>query len=110
METVSVQTIQNRSEQAKSFHEKPVPCQVGFAVAFGRRVVLLGALPASAAILPSALFMSDGSLGASWASSVQQVLLPVNRPRLPSLRQELGQDLGAVTWTRRLSSVLGSQP
>jgi hypothetical protein len=50
---------------AKSFHEKAGPRQVGFAVAFGRRVVLLGALPASAAILPSALFMSDGSLGAS---------------------------------------------
>jgi hypothetical protein len=37
------------------------------------------------------------SLGASWASSFQQVLLPDNRPRLPSLRRELGQDLGAVT-------------
>jgi hypothetical protein len=49
----------------KSFHEKAGPRQVGFAVAFGRRVVLLGALPASVAILPSALFMSDGSLGAS---------------------------------------------
>src|ERR1700722_14331218 len=48
-----------------SFHEKAGPRQVGFAVAFGRRVGLLGALPASAAILPSALFMSDGSLGAS---------------------------------------------
>jgi len=82
---------------SKSFHEKAGPRQVGFAVAFGRRVVLLGALPASAAILPSALFMSDGSLGASWASSVQQVLLPVNRPRLPSLGRELGQDLVAVT-------------
>jgi len=34
---------------------------------------------ASVAILPSALFVSDDSLGASWAFSFQQVLLPVNR-------------------------------
>jgi len=58
-------TTRDHLQAAKSFHEKAGPCQVGFAVAFGRRVVLLGALPASAAILPSALFMSDGSLGAS---------------------------------------------
>ena len=37
------------------------------------------------------------SLGASWAYSFQQVLLPDNRPRLPSLRRKLGQDLVAVT-------------
>jgi hypothetical protein len=41
-------------------------------------------------ILASALFVERLSLGASWASSVQQVLLPENRPRLPSLGQELG--------------------
>jgi len=52
---------------------------------------------ASVAILPSALFFERFSLGASWASSFQQVLLPDNRPRLPSLRRELGQDLVAVT-------------
>jgi hypothetical protein len=46
------------------------------------------------------------SLGASWASPVQRVLLPDNRPRLPSLRQKSDQDLGAVTRTRRLSSAL----
>src|SRR6266478_2627544 len=52
---------------------------------------------ASVAILPSALFVERFSLGASWASSFQQVLLPDNRPWLPSLRRELGQDLVAVT-------------
>jgi len=38
---------------------------------------------ATVAILPSALFFERFSLGASWASSFQQVLLPDNRPRLP---------------------------
>src|SRR5216684_6594411 len=42
-------------------------------------------------------FVERFSLGASWASSFQQVLLPDNRPRLPSLRRQLGQDLVAVT-------------
>jgi hypothetical protein len=37
------------------------------------------------------------SLGARWASSFQQVLLPDYRPWLPSLRRELGQELVAVT-------------
>ena len=37
--------------------------------------------------------MSDDSLGASWAFSFQQVLLPDNRPWLPSLRREVGRDL-----------------
>ena len=37
------------------------------------------------------------SLGASWAYSFQQVLLPDYRPRLPFLGWELGQDLVAVT-------------
>ncbi len=46
---------------------------------------------ASVAILPSALFVERFSLGA------KQVLLPDNRPWLPSLRRELGQDLVAVT-------------
>src|SRR5271167_1742031 len=35
------------------------------------------------------------SLGASWACSLQQVLLHDNRPRFPSLRWELGQDFAA---------------
>jgi len=67
---------------------------------------LLLSRAASVAILPSALFVERFSLGVSWASSFQQVLLPDYRPRLPSLRQKLGQDLVAVTWTRRLSSAL----
>ena len=37
--------------------------------------------------------MSDCSLGASWAFSFQQVLLPENRPQLPYLRTEVGRDL-----------------
>src|SRR5258705_7671625 len=41
---------------------------------------------ASVAILPSALFYERFSLGANWAFPFQQVLLPDNRPWLPSLR------------------------
>jgi len=48
---------------------------------------------ASVAILPSALFRSDSSLGASWAYSFQQVLLPEKRPRSP-FAGELGPGLG----------------
>ena len=36
-------------------------------------------------------------LGASWAFSFQRVLLPENRPWLPSVGRELGRDLAAVT-------------
>jgi hypothetical protein len=64
---------------------------------------------ASVTILPSALFVERFSLGASWAFPFQQVLLPDNRPRLPSLRRQLGQDLVAVTCTRRLSSAVRMQ-
>src|SRR5450631_2340354 len=64
---------------------------------------------ASAAILPSALFYERFSLGTSWAFSFQQVLLPENRPRLPSLRRELGQDLAAVARTRRFRSTISIQ-
>ena len=60
-------------------------------------VTLHSSRAASVAILPSALFVERFSLGASWAYSFQQVLLPEYRPRLPSLRWELGQDLVAVT-------------
>ena len=57
---------------------------------------------ASVAILPFALFVSDISLGARWVFSFQWVLLPDYRPLLCSLREKLGQDLVAVTRTRRL--------
>jgi hypothetical protein len=40
---------------------------------------------ASVAILPFALFVSDGSLGARWMFSFQRVLLPDYRPLSPSL-------------------------
>jgi hypothetical protein len=40
------------------------------------------------------LGLSDCSLGASWASSVQQVLLPDNRPRLPFSSTGVGPGLG----------------
>jgi len=52
---------------------------------------------ASVAILLSALFGERFSLGASWVYSIQQVLLPDNRPLLPSLEGKLGQELDAVT-------------
>ena len=44
------------------------------------------------------------SLGARWVFSFQWVLLPDYRPLLCSLREKLGQDLVAVTRTRRSSS------
>jgi hypothetical protein len=50
---------------------------------FSRRV-------ASVAILPSALLMSDFSLGANWAFSFQPVLPPDYRPAVPSQRIEPG--------------------
>jgi hypothetical protein len=43
---------------------------------------------ASVAIIPSALFSERFSLGGSWASSFQRVLLPDNRPWLSSLGRE----------------------
>src|SRR6202011_5435664 len=67
---------------AESFHEKAGVSQVCFLlppVSF-----LSSSRAASVAILPSALFVERFSLGASWASSIQQVLLPDYRPRLPS--------------------------
>jgi hypothetical protein len=48
---------------------------------------------ASVATLPSALLVSDFSLGASWVFSIQQVLLPGKRPRLSYLRGKLDQEL-----------------
>ena len=79
----------------KSFHEKAGASQVGFSFPSCGPFRLSRA--ASVAILPSALFVERLSLGASWASSFQQVLLPDYRPGLPSLRWKLGQDLVAVT-------------
>jgi len=79
---------------AKSFHEKAGECQDGFSLPPYKSFFFRAA---SVAILPSALFGERFSLGASWASSFQQVLLPDNRPRFPPFRQELGQDLVAVT-------------
>jgi len=37
--------------------------------------------------------VSGFSLGASWAFSFQQVLLPENRPRLPSVPRGVGPGL-----------------
>jgi hypothetical protein len=59
---------------------------------------------ASVAILPFALVVSDISLGARWVFSFQWVLLPEYRPLLCSVGEKLGQDLVAVTRTRRSSS------
>jgi hypothetical protein len=86
----------------KSFYELTGQCVKSvFFFPFFLSFFLWGSLPmsraASVAILPSALFCERLSLGASWAYSFQQVLLPDYRPRLPSLRWELGQDLVAVT-------------
>ncbi|MFZ0702138.1 MAG: hypothetical protein WBX13_03880, partial [Candidatus Acidiferrales bacterium] len=52
--------------------------------------------PLSPSFHPHSLF-ERFSLGASWAYSFQQVLLPDNRPLLPSVRWEPGQELVAVT-------------
>src|SRR5260370_30210246 len=74
------------SARTKSFHESVK--SVFLLPPIGVFCVRAG--PPPVAILPSALFFERFSLGASWASSLQQVLLPDNRPRLPSLRRELG--------------------
>jgi hypothetical protein len=54
----------------KSFHEKAGTCQDGFFFFFSGGFFRLSRA-ASVAILPSALFVSEFSLGASWASFVQ---------------------------------------
>ena len=63
---------------------------------------------ASVAILPSAVCSERFSLAARWAYSIQSVLRPDYRPRLLSIGRELGQDFGAVTGSRRLSSAVTS--
>jgi len=90
-------TEPNTFESPKSFHEKAGSCQLGFVFAFGCRVVFLRTDPPLPPSFHPHSLWSDDSLGASWAFSFQQALLPVNRPRLRSLRPELGQDLAAVT-------------
>jgi hypothetical protein len=66
------------NRRPKYFHEK---AGVGQACFFFLAAALFGlSRAASVAILPSALFVERFSLGASWASSFQQVLLPDNRP------------------------------
>ena len=54
--------------------------------------------------------LSDGSLGASWASSVQQVLLPDNRPRLPSACTGVGPGLGRSHLNSAVESAVPIQP
>jgi len=52
-------------------------------------------------MLPSALCVSDHSLGACWAFSVQPVLPSDYRPAVPFFEEwNLGQALYAVTGTR----------
>jgi hypothetical protein len=68
-----------------AFHEKAGRSQVGSAVFSLDKVLFSPAESAAAAILPSALSMSDFSLGASWAFSFQPVLPPDSRPPVPSL-------------------------
>ena len=73
------------------------PVSVKSVFSFSHQELFRLSRAASVAILQSGLFVSEYSLGASWASFIQLVLLPENRPPLSSLRRELGQDLVAVT-------------
>jgi len=85
---------------SSAFHEKAGMSQVCFSLSvFSFLPVdsLHSSRTASVAILPSALFVERFSLGAWWAFPIQYVLQPDYRPRLPSVRQEFGQALGAVT-------------
>jgi len=56
---------------------RPVSVNTVFSFSYQRFFGLSRA--ASVAILPSALFVERFPLGASWASSIQQVLLPEER-------------------------------
>ena len=92
---------------ARSFHEKAGECQDGFV--FLTRCFLLLSQAASVAILPSALFVSDvrsvpvGCSRFSGAATCESTSRPTFSVRVGP------QDLVAVTWTRRLSSVLRTQ-
>ena len=85
---------------------RPVRVKVVFVFLFSYWRFLPLNRAASVAILPFALFVSDLSLGARWVFSFQWVLLPDNRPLLFSFREKLGQELVAVTRTRRPSSAI----
>src|SRR5689334_6331181 len=76
---------QNPSMRAMAFHEKASRSQVS-SFAFSLDKVFSLCRVATDAILPSALSMSDFSLGASWAFSLQPVLPPDCRPPVPSQR------------------------
>src|SRR5690242_6369192 len=83
-----------------AFHEKAGRSQVGsFLVLLDK--VFFSCRVATVAMLPSALCVSDHSLGACWAFSVQPVLPSVWRPViLLSRESNLGQAINAVTGTR----------
>jgi hypothetical protein len=76
---------------------RPASVKVVFLLLFSNVSFFAISRAASVAFLPSALFAERFSLGASWAYSFQQVLLPDYRPLLPLIRGESGQDLVAVT-------------
>ena len=90
--------------RGNSFHEKAGASQDVFV--FTSVDSFPSSRAASVAILPSAVCSERFSLAARWAYSIQSVLRPDNRPRLQSIGRELGQELGAVTGSRRLSSAV----
>ena len=76
-----------------AFHERAGRSQVDSFV-FSLDTIFLFCRVATDAILPSALLVSDlSSLGASWAFSLQPVLLPVRRPCFPSIRRKWARPL-----------------
>jgi len=75
------------------------PVGVKWVLVFFRWTSFFSRRVATDAILPSALSMSNLSLGASWAFSFQPVLPPDCRP-LFHLTTEMGQAFNAVTGTR----------
>ena len=88
--------------QFNSFHEKAGECQVCsfiFSLFFSSFFFLLcsncchGVKPPLSPPFHPHSFFERLSLGASWVSSIQQVLLPDNRPLFP-LAKETGPGLG----------------
>ena len=71
-----------------AFHQKASRSQVGSGCFYSARFSL--GQVASVATLPCALLVSDHSLGASWAFSLQPVLPPDYRPALPPHRWKVG--------------------